>query len=238
MANISNIIANVPHLDAFDKILKDRFESFDFSPILMYIIDTAPESALIHLAGQFDVLGLKGWNLAVTIDDKRNLIKRAIELHRFKGTIWAVKEGIKSVGFDDAEIIEHVGFDFDGTWDFDGSFTYAGGNWATFRVKITLPNDRSMTAPELVQVRQMIEEYKNVRSHLVDVTLIVSFSDSVFIDDQFLDLGDGIVDTLAAGMYYDGQYNFNGLQTYNKAADTIDLKIINSQTGQITYESF
>jgi phage tail P2-like protein len=62
-----------------------------------------------HLLNNSMYLGYKGWKLANTEDDKRSLIKKAIELHRYKGTVWAVKEAMKSIGFTDAVLIEHTG---------------------------------------------------------------------------------------------------------------------------------
>lgn len=48
-------------------------------------------SALPALAEQFHVQGLEGWLFTTDEREKRELIKQAIELHKYKGTIWAVR---------------------------------------------------------------------------------------------------------------------------------------------------
>lgn len=229
MANIlATGIAHAPQLAAFDEMVKQRLEGIDLTPLLMYIIDTTDVDALPFLAEQFHVMGIEGWTLAVTEQDKRTLIKKAIELHRFKGTPWAVKNALSAVGFGDVTIVEGIGFDYNGQVDYDGSNTYSGGNWATFRIKIELPNDRPMTAAELANMLALIFEYKNVRSHLVDISFVVSLQDEVVGDDvlDFL-VGDTVSDTLTSGINYAGSSSYNGTYFFNQANDpgTITIEI-------------
>jgi len=60
----------------------------DLSKLLVYLIDQVEESALPFLAWQFHI---EGFDQAKTIQEKRNLIKHAIELHRHKGTLLGIK---------------------------------------------------------------------------------------------------------------------------------------------------
>lgn len=184
MAIIASGIAHVPHLAAFDDMVKSRLESIDLSAMLVYVVDSVPASALYYLAAQFDVLGWKGWNLAQTDADRRELIKRAIELHRYKGTIWAIKQAVKSVGFDNCEVIEHVGLDYDGAVVHDGSEVYAGGHWANFRVKITVPGNVEVNTETFELVRRLVLEYKNARSNLVDITFKTAITDELLPTDE------------------------------------------------------
>lgn len=179
MANIASGIAQIPHLTAFDDMVKARFEGLDLSALLVYVVDSVPAEALYYLADQFDVLGWKGWNLAQTEADRRALIKKAIELHRYKGTIWAIKQAVRSVGFTDCKIIEHVGLDYDGAISYDGSNNYSGGHWANFRVKIGLADAIVVDASLLDLTARLVLEYKNARSFLVDITFVASFSDDI-----------------------------------------------------------
>ena len=48
-------------------------------------IDQLSEEVLDILAYQFHI---EGYDLATTIEEKRNFIKKAIEMHRYKGTKW------------------------------------------------------------------------------------------------------------------------------------------------------
>lgn len=179
MANIASGISHIPHLAAFDDMVKARFESLDLSPLLMYVVDTAPADALFYLASQFDVLGWKGWNLAASDADRRALIKRAIELHRYKGTIWAIKEAVRSVGFTDCKVIEHVGLDYNGAVTYDGSVNYSGGHWANFRVKIGIGDDITIDVSLVELATRLVLEYKNARSVLVDLTFVTTFTDPI-----------------------------------------------------------
>lgn len=233
----STAIENIKHLAAFDDLFKARFESFDLSAVMMYMIDTAPEAALYHLAEQFNVLGLKGWNLAITEADKRALIKKAIFLHRHSGTPFAVKESIKAVGFGDVELKEGIGLNYDGEEDYNGAVVYFGGNWATFRAVITLPPDRLMNAAEQIKLIGLINEWKNARSLLLDLSFRLLLSDALEYE-EFLDLGEGIEEFTMAGAYYNGGATYNGAQTYNKGADVVSLTIINTLTGEIINDEF
>ena len=62
---------------------------------VLYDFDHVTQSALIHLAEQFNVLGDAGWDFAefcaAPENSKRVLLKEALALHRFKGTRYAVQ---------------------------------------------------------------------------------------------------------------------------------------------------
>ena len=68
----------------FDELFA-RFQDIDTDVLLVYLVDTIDSSALVHLADQFHIMGYEGWLNTKTDDEKRALIKKAIELHRYKG---------------------------------------------------------------------------------------------------------------------------------------------------------
>ncbi|MBJ4230017.1 phage tail protein I, partial [Salmonella enterica subsp. enterica serovar Weltevreden] len=72
-------------------IAAERFAQIDLTALLVYLVDIVDASALPSLAGQFHVQGLEGWLFAANEQEKRELIKQAIELHKYKGTPWAVR---------------------------------------------------------------------------------------------------------------------------------------------------
>lgn len=138
--------------EAFNELI-DRLGTLDLTPLLVYIIDDVDASALPHLAEQFHVAGLEGWELAETEEEKRTLIKKAIELHRYKGTLWAVKHVFKTLNIQ-ADIVE---------WFENGKEPY------TFNVKLMFEKD----VKYLKQLFDLIDAYKNVRSHYnIDVDFI------------------------------------------------------------------
>lgn len=126
----------------------DRLGNIEISPLLVYLVNEVQASALPHLAEQFNVYGRSSWRLASTEADKRNLIKRAIELHRFKGTPWALKEAILALGFDEVDLEE-------------------GGpevpNWYDFRLFV---RGRDITPGDIELVKGVVAEFSPARSRL------------------------------------------------------------------------
>src|SRR4051812_15587841 len=71
--------------------LIERVASLDLTQILTTRIDSVTAGALIQLAWQYHVSGLEGFELAPDEAAQRELLRHAIELHRYKGTPWAIK---------------------------------------------------------------------------------------------------------------------------------------------------
>jgi phage tail P2-like protein len=202
-------IAVYPHLLAFDIAFKNQLEKIPLEKLLVYMVDKVPEEALPILAEQLDVLGYKGMRLAATVQDKRNLIKRAIELHRYKGTIWAIEEALKSVGFNNAQIIEHV-----------------NSHWAKFSVDLTA-SGVTLTSQGLADALAMVREYKNARSQLEAIQIVLQI-------DDVIDLGTDSVlaapelrleDTLTftGALYYDGTGVYDGAHDHSGDSDVIEF---------------
>lgn len=163
MAEQDNIlpisISGIDHIAAFDAIVSARMDALELEVLLVYVIDTVDESALYYLADQFGVLGYAGWKQAQTESEKRETIKQAINLHRKKGTVWAVKEAMRLTGYADAELRESIRH-----WAEFSIITDAGA------VVDFLDNDSPLI--------NLVNEYKNARSHLVGT----SFSENITED--------------------------------------------------------
>jgi phage tail P2-like protein len=208
---LADSIAYVPHLAAFDLLVKKRFSDLELDRLLVYLIDTVDSEAIPYLAEQFDVLGYKGFRLAITEADQREIIKRSIELHRFKGTLWAVREALVSIGYGDAIIEEHV-----------------EGHWAKFRVTIDLGN-QTLNVLQITDLVKMISEYKNARSHLADLSYTLTFSDGVIVVDSFVDgQASEDTDTITAGgdFRHNGLVFRNGTRNYSRDADVLTIQIL------------
>lgn len=132
----------------------ERFAQLDLTALLIYLVDLVDTSALPSLAEQFHVQGLEGWLFARDERQKRDLIKQAIELHRYRGTPWAVRQVLKILALD-GDISE---------W-----FEY-GGDPYFFRMDVTLET-RGLTEDEFNALIALIHEYKNVRSKLEMLTI-------------------------------------------------------------------
>lgn len=216
-------LQNAEHIKAFDIVARDRFEELDLTPLLIYMIDTVPAVALPHLAAQFDILGYKGWRFAKTEAEQRSLLKQAIELHRFKGTPWSIKEAVKRAGYADATIIEGVGRFLDGTWLLSGSLTLSGeANWACFRVVFDLGNDKGIDEQETVDITALVNEYKNVRSKLVDISWVKNLEDTVTVTDELvITMQLAMVDDEFSGKILNGTWLLNGSVKFNAYGEDI-----------------
>lgn len=212
---------------AFNELIH-RLGSLDLTPLLLYLVDQAEATALPHLAEQFSVMGYDGWLLTTNDDERRELIKKAIELHRHKGTPWAVKEAIKAVGYADVEIKEHFPKRYhDGSFNHDRSDFYGipGAQWALFRVIVDLGLDKGLTQAASDLIRGGVHAYKNQRSWVQHIGFRTRLTDQVELRDDFtlkanhqaqevvLDPAAG--DPLGATIRYRSFHN--GLRQYNGA---------------------
>ena len=85
----------------------------------------------------------------MTDDERRKLLKRAIELHRYKGTPWAIRQVLETLALS-GQISE---------W-----FQY-GGQPYYFKINVDL-STRGIDEATFDALVALITEYKNVRSHL------------------------------------------------------------------------
>ena len=130
----------------------------DLSKLLIYLIDQVEESALNFLAWQFHI---EGYDQAQTIEEKRNLIKSSIELHRYKGTPYAIKKVFQALNLE-AELSEW--FDYNGD---------------PYRFKVLV---KSIIQDEDTYIRltKLINEYKNVRSWLDAIGFHREYSQTLY----------------------------------------------------------
>lgn len=147
------------------KIMQDKsnlaleqciFKAFDIDlkPYMIYLLDHVDIRLLKFLAYQFHILGDEGWNLAKTEQEKRDLLKIAFQVHKFKGTKRALLRVLEMLGFN-GEINE---------W-----FEYEGRPHR-FKIVITLTNKSPDT--ELYDLlEKYIEIFKNKRSTLENLEI-------------------------------------------------------------------
>jgi phage tail P2-like protein len=216
MSNIlASAIRDVPHFVAFDTLAKHRFDAFQMDQLLIYIIDTVDVAALPYLARQFDVLGYKGLRLADTEEEQREVIKRAIELKRKSGTVWAVKEALKTIGYPDAVLVEHAE---------EGEH-----GWATFRIELE-GGENQISASAIEELVKMVNEYKNQRSHLVDISYTIDLgNDEIVITDESSEnasVNDSDVVFAGGDFKYNGLVAYNGERNYSQDSDVLTVEII------------
>ncbi|WP_022850649.1 phage tail protein I [Limisalsivibrio acetivorans] len=147
---------------AVERLLKQT--GADISAVSIYpAIDSLSEEVLDYLAWQFNLSGPEGWSLALDVEPKRRLIKEAIELHRHKGTPYAVRRVLEILGLEGR--IEEW-FDYD-------------GEPYTFRVHIDV-SDRPYTEELDAKLDELITALKNVRSWYTVLVYVTSRSSAFF----------------------------------------------------------
>lgn len=129
--------------------LTERLTGLDMTRLLIYLVDLVEDDALPYLGEQFHIMGGEGWDFAADDAVRRALIKSAIELHRYKGTPWAIKQALTKLGLERIALVEHPD----------------GAHWAEFDVDITVV-DRPLAETIYPQITQLIDTYKPARSHL------------------------------------------------------------------------
>lgn len=231
---IASAIEFVEHLAVFDDIMRDRFAALDTTAILVHMIDTVPESALLWLARGFGVMGNEGWRFATTTEQRRELVKTAIELHRFKGTPYGVKSAIErgsEIEYGDIDLVE--GLALRPLWTLDGSHflngsSYLGdtAHWADFAVVINQTNGPVLASSMYGLLIALIEEYKAARCRLVHLAMGVFLEDDVTADDDDFGLVPALTLADDVGFYpfLDGTWNLDGSAQLD--TDHLQLTII------------
>jgi phage tail P2-like protein len=138
-------VRELQHLvDTFDTSFEELKKHIIKVLIYPRIDEIEDERLLDLLAWQFHI---EGYDQAQTIQEKRNLIKNAIELHRYKGTPYAIKKVFQAIG---------INADLQEWFDYDG---------APYRFRVLV---RSIIQDEDAyrNLIKLINEYKNVRSWL------------------------------------------------------------------------
>lgn len=176
---LASSIADKEHLRVIDEIIEERFTALELQTLLIYVIDTVDSRALPFLASQLNVTGLRGWTAAKTDSDRRELIKRAIELNRYAGTPYAVRAALRSVGYANAFITEGTGAFYNGEFFYDNFINYGSGIWATFTVLLDIGESKGINLLENEEAAALINEWKNQRSKLTALTYQATVSDTL-----------------------------------------------------------
>ncbi|KUM03542.1 phage tail protein I [Chromobacterium subtsugae] len=146
--------------------LAARISAVDVSGLLVYLVDNVARSALPLLAEQFSLPG-DGWELAESDYARRRMIKGAIELHRYKGTPWAIREVIRRLGLGEATLIEGLaGQRRNGVIRRDGMHVHGEADtWAKYRVLLPQP----ITNDQAANLRRALLAVAPARCHLASL---------------------------------------------------------------------
>ncbi len=175
--------------EALDKQLQ-KLEEQIINVLILPRIDQINDSEILDLLAW--QLHIEGYELAQSLEEKRNLIKRAIELHRYKGTPYAIKEVLRALGLE-GEVKE---------W-----FEY-GGEPYRFKVELGITN-RQITSDLRDKLVQLIQDYKNERSWLEEIIL------------SYLSKGEGFIYTGNVGEAQAVAHQIDGFEWTSKGEPSI-----------------
>lgn len=116
--------------------------------------DTCPLALLPWLAWAYSV---DQWDAAWTEAQKREAVKNSLFIHRHKGTLGAVERALSSLGYE-VHIVE---------WFDDNAAPY------TFRIDVKI-TDTGIDEPMYAAMARLINDAKNVRSHLSNIRIIAN----------------------------------------------------------------
>lgn len=198
MVNIASCISSNLFFVALAQAAREEVLGRPIEKLMVYLFDIVDPQAFPLLADQLDVLGFKGFIFADTDEAKRELFERAALINSRLGTPWAVKDGLKTDGYLDAEIIEGIGIFHNGRFIHDGTIDHGSGTgvWATFSVKLDLGENKGITDAETIRTRAIINTYKNARSTLIDLLYKATISDTLtYVEAEALVIeGNGLSD--------------------------------------------
>lgn len=166
---------------AFVALVVERFGALDMPALLVNRLDSTPPVALAALGWQYGLIGTEGWGLAESDASRRDLIRRAVQLHRRKGTPWAVRAALQALGFPSVRFDE--GRDrllLDGAAALGGQSSLDGDTrWALFGVTVDVGEERGLTSADRISVVSAVLAWKNARSHLDRVAFAATLTERV-----------------------------------------------------------
>lgn len=147
------------------ELLDETLANLDIKVMLVYLIDLLKPSLLPVMAEQFSLLDEAAWLLAESEDAKRNLIKNSVELHRFKGTPWAIREVTRLLGFGEVTIQEGLSSQVrNGAITRDGNHVHGDPSaWARYRVFLK----RAITNDQAALLRRLLLSVAPARCRLI-----------------------------------------------------------------------
>jgi len=166
-----------------------RMDAIDLTSILVYRLDSVPDSALLFLAWQFDLVAPQ-WQLGAQVtesidtlldidtltdmdtlnspggvagpsdfDSLRALLQIAIPLHRTRGTPYAIKAALKPLGWPSVTLLE-------GQASWGGTRYPESEGWAVFQARLNLGSGQSVATVDAARAVAAINFFKPVRAWL------------------------------------------------------------------------
>lgn len=126
------------------------------------------EKFLPYLAYSFKV---DFWDEELKEEEKRELIKKSILLHRYKGTVWCIEEILKLLNLasdeEPASIKEGLSIKYDGKYKYNGIYTHGDKTkWPYYVIDLAKP----VSTVRAKFAKKIIDQYAPKRSVLHAIT--------------------------------------------------------------------
>jgi phage tail P2-like protein len=156
---------------AASQCLDDLFSNFNkrVKELLIYSrIDELDEQMLDDLAWQWNIDYDDGYRFITNIQEKRDIVKSALQLHKYRGTRWSIDK-IGDILNMPIEIIEW--------WQSEYAIGLEPYEFDAF----VDANQRGVSEQFYIDVGKLINSLKNVRSHLRKIQAIISINDNFYL---------------------------------------------------------
>jgi len=144
--------------------------------IIFARIDSLDESTLDDLAWEWNLNHYDGYNLLTDIQEKRDLVKNAIRLKKYKGTRWAL-ERIGEILNMPITLIEW--------WE---NFEYGTGMLPYEFDVFVDANQRGVTDEFYINVMNLVKSLKNARSHIRKIQSMLLVNATLFLGTTSLSI--------------------------------------------------
>lgn len=161
-------MANLTYADIIEretkyKALADlsyRMNALDKSKVMTTLVELLDDEFIPLLAEKWSLTGYDGSFLAENDQSKRSLIKAAIELHRYKGTPWSIREVFRRLGFGEIDIDEGLKAR---TYEHSVVQTIPlSDKWAYYAIRLNQP----ITNDQAQQLRKILRNFAPARCTL------------------------------------------------------------------------
>ncbi len=135
---------------------------------VIMLIEVVDSSSLPYFAKHFSLLE-DGWEFAKNEQEQRELIKQAIEIHRHKGTPWAIKRTLKLLGYGDCQLQERQSVHLhDGIHRHNRKIYYGeAGQWTHY----CLIMPYAITVEEAERIKNLLLDVAPLRCKLVGIKI-------------------------------------------------------------------
>lgn len=167
-------ISNNEHLKFLAQSITDELATIPVESVMTFMMGILEETALSTMATDLGVNGIGGLAVAVTEQERRDILFNAIKTRKVVGTVGALQDAVVTLGYSEPIIIEgaaNAPVILNGTWVLSGSTPLNGGNggWATFVVVLPEAELIGLTATEISLLVQYINHWKRASTKLIGI---------------------------------------------------------------------